>query len=295
MDEVLKRRLVGASALMGAVLLISWVLPSPTDAPPVESGQTTVTFDLTQPEIARLPPAKLPAPVTPLPQTIAEPVQEPLQTLQSSPPEPDEVQPPEQDPDRQSFLAAKPRIVESVPDAEPVAASPVTVATAPADKAPAPDKPLPKPEPKPALPKPVTVQKSVTPTQTPVVAAPPKPEAAKPAVAVTPPKPVSAPVVAQKPAVPPATPAKPSKPSKPAVPVSRFFAQVGSFTEIDGARRTQEQLKSQNFKSLISPADTPAGTRYRVRVGPYPSREAAIAARDSLVGKGYASPTVIED
>lgn len=49
MDEVLKKRLIGAAVLVLAALLISLLLPRPGQAPELEPGQQSVTIDLNAP------------------------------------------------------------------------------------------------------------------------------------------------------------------------------------------------------------------------------------------------------
>ena len=47
------------------------------------------------------------------------------------------------------------------------------------------------------------------------------------------------------------------------------------------------KLKKAGFAAYTEPLETSKGTLWRVRVGPYPSREAAAAGRDKLKGEGY--------
>lgn len=65
--------------------------------------------------------------------------------------------------------------------------------------------------------------------------------------------------------------------------VSRFVVQVGSFL----SRANAESLKSR-VASLLSPAYVEqSGEMFRVRIGPFPTREAAIEAREKLESAGF--------
>ena len=54
-----------------------------------------------------------------------------------------------------------------------------------------------------------------------------------------------------------------------------------------GANALAHRLKKAGFSAYTEPLKTSKGTLWRVRVGPYPSREAAIAARDRLKQEGH--------
>jgi DedD protein len=69
--------------------------------------------------------------------------------------------------------------------------------------------------------------------------------------------------------------------------------QVGGFAEIANAHQAQDRLKAAGQASIIAPAETARGTLYRVRAGPYASREAAAAARVALVAAGFGEPAVV--
>ncbi len=102
------------------------------------------------------------------------------------------------------------------------------------------------------------------------------------------PPPASA-VAAEKPLPPVAAPAKPKPPSAtrlraevitPAA-AARFAVQVGAFSESRAAESLAAGLRTRGFDVYVSPSATPGGSRWRVRVGPLPSRERAesVAAR----------------
>lgn len=137
MDEVLKRRLVGAVVLLMGAFVLSLLLPR-TGAPLPEDGVQRVVLDLNAPpEQAAAEPAAEPAPVEAVPAAQHEPVAA----------VPDD-----------KTLTEDPALAPSPADTAPVVETPVepviavaTPAPAAAPKAPPQVQPLPKPEaPKPA-------------------------------------------------------------------------------------------------------------------------------------------------
>ena len=56
---------------------------------------------------------------------------------------------------------------------------------------------------------------------------------------------------------------------------ARFVLQVGAFAEASAARETRLKVEKLGLKTYTQVADTPAGSRIRVRVGPFASREEA--------------------
>jgi len=68
----------------------------------------------------------------------------------------------------------------------------------------------------------------------------------------------------------------------------RWFWQVGAFGSEQEANRVRAELALLGVTSVAEPAKMPDGrTLYRVRVGPYPSQQAAEAARGRLQAVGY--------
>jgi DedD protein len=67
-----------------------------------------------------------------------------------------------------------------------------------------------------------------------------------------------------------------------------FSVQLAAFSDNYGANALSNKLKKLGYPAYTEPLQTSRGTLYRVRVGPYPSREAAAASRDKLKGEGYA-------
>lgn len=238
MDEVLKRRLLGALALLLGALLLASLLPEPGGPQRVEPGQKLVTVDLKAP-----PPAPLAAPEEPVPAL------DQVVTSKPAPePEPDAVEAP------------------APPPAAPVAEKkPEKPAKPETPQAPA--APLPRPELKMES---TLASRSAT--------APAKPEARAPASGEPGPKTAAA----EKPA------AKPQA-SKP------WYVQAGSYNDIANARQALSQLEAAGFKAVIAPAETSGGTRYRVRTGPFPTREEADKQRVQLGKKGIIGATAVQD
>jgi len=61
-----------------------------------------------------------------------------------------------------------------------------------------------------------------------------------------------------------------------------FVVQLGAFSSAANARALQKKLQQNKFKAYTEVVKNTSGNRTRVRVGPYPSREAAEKARDRL-------------
>ncbi|HWD35402.1 MAG TPA: SPOR domain-containing protein [Casimicrobiaceae bacterium] len=62
--------------------------------------------------------------------------------------------------------------------------------------------------------------------------------------------------------------------------------QLAAFADDKGANSLAGRLKRAGYAAYTEPLKTSKGTLWRVRVGPYPSREAALAARDKLKTEG---------
>ena len=96
----------------------------------------------------------------------------------------------------------------------------------------------------------------------------------------------------------PATPEKPPASNKVAPPADKistnggakaegaFAVQLAAFSDDKGANALAGKLKRAGYSAYTEPLKTSQGTLWRVRVGPYPSREAANAARDKLKSEG---------
>lgn len=116
-----------------------------------------------------------------------------------------------------------------------------------------------------------SAQSALPPAAGTAVAPDPKPEA--PAVESKP-----RPQAEAKPAPKPA--AAPKQESKSAS--DGYVAQLGAFSNAANARALQKKLQENKFKAYTELIKSPGGDRTRVRVGPYPTRDAADKARDQL-------------
>ena len=64
-----------------------------------------------------------------------------------------------------------------------------------------------------------------------------------------------------------------------------FVVQLGAFSNAANARTLQKKLQENKFKAYTETIKSTAGDRTRVRVGPYPTRDAAENARERLKAK----------
>ncbi|MBK7334571.1 MAG: SPOR domain-containing protein [Betaproteobacteria bacterium] len=102
---------------------------------------------------------------------------------------------------------------------------------------------------------------------------------------------------AEPPAAKSAAPAKaevPSKSTDSAAPAPRggFAVQLAAFSDDKGANALSNKLKRAGFPAFTEAISTSRGTLWRVRVGPYPTREAAAQSRDKLKAEGHAGIVV---
>jgi DedD protein len=65
-----------------------------------------------------------------------------------------------------------------------------------------------------------------------------------------------------------------------------YAVQLAAFADDKGANALAARLKKSGYATYTEPVSTSRGTLWRVRVGPYPTREAADAARDKLKADG---------
>lgn len=61
-----------------------------------------------------------------------------------------------------------------------------------------------------------------------------------------------------------------------------FAVQIAAFSAADKAKHMRDQLSANGLKAYTESLSTPQGLRTRVRLGPFPSREAAERARQKL-------------
>lgn len=107
-----------------------------------------------------------------------------------------------------------------------------------------------------------------------------KPESKPPAKAEPSPVAKSEPAPRAEPS--PVASADPTKPSK------GFLVQVGVYSKIDTAKSVQAKLTLGGHKVSVEPLVRDDGIeRYRVRIGPFETREQAIEVRDRAKSQGY--------
>jgi DedD protein len=58
----------------------------------------------------------------------------------------------------------------------------------------------------------------------------------------------------------------------------RYVVQVGAFAEAESARETRQKVEKLGLKTYTQVAQTPSGSRIRVRIGPFGTRAEADAA-----------------
>ena len=61
-----------------------------------------------------------------------------------------------------------------------------------------------------------------------------------------------------------------------------YAVQIAAYSVADKARNMRDRLTENGLKAYMEPLSTPQGTRTRVRLGPFASREAAERAREKL-------------
>jgi cell division septation protein DedD len=322
MDDVVKRRVVGAVAMVAAALVVASLLPQPGDAPS-DPGVQRVAIDLN----AAPSQASSSTPDSTLPPTVAAPPDKPAEPVLAAPPastsadaamaegmaiprEPDSTEPGKSAAPRASDL----EVAQVDPGLEPAqlaekttpspAAKPASVepAKAPAKVEP-PKAPPPKPEPQPAKVEPAPAKPEAgaakppalkLETATPKFDPPPKPPPT--AVARTEPvKPASPTPVVTPAAVPSTAAAKaPATTTAPPPAVTGWAVQVGGFLDLTRAHSVQDSLKAGGFASYISPLDTAKGTLYRVRAGPFATKDKAATARGTIGGLGFPDAAVVQ-
>lgn len=81
-----------------------------------------------------------------------------------------------------------------------------------------------------------------------------------------------------------------SAPASPASPAegARFVLQVGAFADAESARESRKRVEKLGLKTYTQVAQTPGGSRIRVRVGPFASRADADAALAKVKSAGHA-------
>ena len=284
MDEKLKRRLAGAGVLLIPAFVLVSLLPTPDEVATPE-GVEVVTIPLYEERIdAAAPPSAVAVPPSLAAPSVADGDGTATQDVEGSGDEDASADMPLDAAD-DAAMAAVPEEIALAP-AAPVSPVPTPAATPP-DKAQPVTKPAaPAPAPAPAPAKPV-VAVPATPTPAPTV----KPAPAPPDLASPEPKKSEVtPADASKP--PPVAAAKPAAPPRPASSES-VYVQVGGFADIGNARQAQDRLKAIGQASLLSPVETAQGTLYRVRIGPFASRDAAQPVLARATANGFAGAKIV--
>ncbi|MFO1317023.1 MAG: SPOR domain-containing protein [Burkholderiales bacterium] len=173
---------------------------------------------------------------------------------------------------------------KDLPKSEPPKAEPEAAAKTEAPKQDTTPVPASAAEPPPAA----APKRSLEEAEQRVLAAPAKaPAASAPAPA---PAPAATPVPAPAAKAPPAEAAPAPAPAAPAKADGNgagFSVQLAAFSDDKGANALANRLKKGGYAAYTEPLETSRGTLWRVRVGPFPSREAAVAVRDKLKGEGH--------
>ncbi|HSW11728.1 MAG TPA: SPOR domain-containing protein, partial [Solimonas sp.] len=263
MNDVMKRRLVGALILLLVALVLAFLLPDP-DRPRIDDGVRRVTIDLRNPGAASQAPQGMPmtpptivapAPATPpteLETAALETAEPQIEIDEPAPATPRNLPPVNIKPSDSLAQQALNRVTP--PPAQPQNA-PVQLRQSEMlhDLQPRPQLQLaqvPPEPPKPAAPSPLP-PKPVVAAQAPPLPKPavPRPVEPKP---VPPPKPEPAKPAPQAPAAVAVTPPPAGK--------VRWTVQVGSYAEIANARTAESKLKAAGLPTLLSPVDTAKGT-----------------------------------
>ena len=123
------------------------------------------------------------------------------------------------------------------------------------------------------VPPPVSPSVAPEPTPSPSPTAQTEPKTGSVAAVQTEPKAIIA-----IPAQPAATPAQ--------SPREGYAVQLAAYSDDRGANALANRLKRSGYPAYTEPLKTSRGTLWRVRVGPYPSRDAATGVRDKLKAEG---------
>ncbi len=136
----------------------------------------------------------------------------------------------------------------------------------------------------------------------------PLPDVAAPAPMAPPPRPASAPQPARaaKPSAPRQEPTAPvTRPPdatrlrpevlSPGVPTGRFAVQVGAFGASSSAEKLAARLRTKGFDVYVSPGVAAGQARWRVRVGPSPTRDQAERAAARLKAEEQLPTWVLDE
>jgi DedD protein len=304
MNVVLMRRLLGAGVMLVLLFIASLLLPAPTDPKPAEPGMRRIEVAVDDTHPIETPKAKARSSEQSDAHTNAEPP--PTAENKPAPVSPESAQATAAHYAQQASreVATSPEVATTADEDDDVVAAPT------ADAAPSEEPPPPAPKPKAEI-KPPIAQRTpppvaITPKPKPAVATPPSVQQ-KPHVATTAPAPAPtasrpttpAPAVStvEKPQPKPASPPPVAPATTPAATASkapRWAVQAGSYADITNARQIETQLKALGFNASISLTEAGGSARYRVRSGPFATRDAADAARQKMQ-QGHISANVVPD
>ena len=76
------------------------------------------------------------------------------------------------------------------------------------------------------------------------------------------------------------------------MPAGGFVVQVAALRDADKVSEVQSALKSKGIASFTESVSTKGGAVTRVRIGPFPTREAAEKRRDELSAIGFSGNVV---
>jgi DedD protein len=93
------------------------------------------------------------------------------------------------------------------------------------------------------------------------------------------------------PKITPAAPAK--KAAAPAAAPGGYWVQVLATSSEKEARSYRARISAHGYRAAVEAAPGPRGQQYRVRVGPYPSREDAVRAQEALVRREKARTWIV--
>jgi rare lipoprotein A len=85
----------------------------------------------------------------------------------------------------------------------------------------------------------------------------------------------------------------PPAPMPVAAPSGGYFVQVGAFSDVDNAHRVQANVASAGQVAVDVRRNGVGAELFRVRIGPFVSRDEAEAARASVAARGYPESVVV--
>ena len=181
--------------------------------------------------------------------------------------------------------SAKDAVKVELPKVEPPPAAPAETTTAPSNAL-APKKSIAQAEQKMlGAPAKTAIAPSAAPAPT---TAAPTPSAAAPTPSAAAPTPTTvAPAAVAVPSNAPPPAAGGTAPASSDAPREGFSVQLAAFADDKGANSLANKLKRAAYPAYTEPLVTSKGTLWRVRVGPYPTRDDATVVRDKLKGEGY--------